>query len=275
MKFLNHTIEKSILDIQDEIDLAVITIPAVGVFDAVRQCAQKNVKHLSIISSGFSEVGNIEEEKEILKFAHENGMRILGPNIFGNYSAKYSLNATFGPKEITKGNVAIITQSGALGIAMIGKSTVESIGLSSIVSLGNKSDIDESDLLEYLKTDELTKTILIYMEGVQNGERLIKTLKDVTRVKPVVVIKSGRSKRGAIAAASHTGSLAGADEIFDDVMRQCGVLRAESLQEAFDWCKFLANTRPAPGENCIIITNGGGVGVMATDACRKIRHLVI
>ncbi|MCP4358432.1 MAG: hypothetical protein GY796_10490, partial [Chloroflexi bacterium] len=144
------------------------------------------------------------------------------------YSAPASLNATFGSGNIIAGNVAIITQSGALGVAMIGKTAIENIGLSAIISVGNKSDIDETDLLTYLTHHEGTKTILMYIEGIKTGTKFVKALKQATRQKPVVVIKSGRSKRGAVAAASHTGSLAGADEIFEDIMQQCGVLRAES-----------------------------------------------
>jgi acyl-CoA synthetase (NDP forming) len=152
---------------------------------------------------------------------------------------------------------------------MIGKTSVENIGLSAIVSVGNKTDVDEADLLEYLMADPHTKIVLMYIEGVRDGERLIQAVKKTTRRIPVVVIKSGRSERGAIAAASHTGSLAGSDEVFDAIMRQCGVLRAESVEEAFNWCKFLANTPSPAGENTVIVTNGGGIGVMATDACEK------
>jgi acetyltransferase len=256
-------------EIEGEIDLACIAVPAGLVFDVVKQCAEKRVKFLSIISSGFSEVGNAAAEKEIVAHARAHGMRILGPNIFGIYSARASLNATFGPDAVKAGNVAIITQSGALGIAMIGKTAVENIGLSAIASVGNKADLNEADLLEYLVQQEETRVVMMYIEGVKAGKRLIEVLEGATRQKPVVVIKSGRSQRGAIAAASHTGSLAGADEIFDDIMRQVGVLRAESLGEAFDWCKFLADTALPAGENTVIITNGGGIGVMATDACEK------
>ncbi len=259
----------SVEEIPGDVDVACIVIPAKFVFDAVKSCAKKKVKFALIISSGFSDVGNNEEEKRIVDFARENGMRVLGPNIFGVYSSASSLNSTFGPGEITRGGVAIITQSGALGLSMIGKTSVENIGLSAIVSVGNKSDIDESDLLGYLVAQEETKAILMYMEGVHNGEKLIGVLKEATKKKPIVVIKSGRSERGAIAAASHTGSLAGSDEVFDDIIRQCGVLRAESVKEAFNWCKFLANSAVPPGENTLIITNGGGIGVMAADACEK------
>jgi len=257
----------SVDEISGECDLATIVVPAPYVFDAVKDCAKKHIKFLSIITSGFSEVGENRLEKEIVTYANNHGMRVLGPNIFGIYSAQAHMNATFGPPNVTPGNVAIITQSGALGIAMIGKTQVENIGLSSIISIGNKSDIDEADLIEYLVEDEQTKVIFMYMEGVKDGVRLIEVLKKATRIKPVVVIKSGRSKRGAMAAASHTGSLAGADGVFAAIMNQCGVHRAIDIQEALDWCKFLSqNTHPV-GENAIIITNGGGVGVLAADAC--------
>ncbi len=266
---LGYDFLTSIEEVDGDVDVAVIAIPARFVYDAVVSCAKKKVKMLAIISSGFSEIGNLEEEQRIVNYAKAHGMRILGPNIFGHYSSKVSLNATFGPADIRKGNVAIITQSGALGIAMIGKTAVQNIGLSSIISVGNKTDINEADLLEYLIEQEETKIILMYVEGIQEGERLVKVLKQATKVKPVIVIKSGRSKRGAVAAASHTGSLAGSDKVFDAIMRQCGVLRAESIQEALEWSKFLSHNSVPEGPNGIIITNGGGVGVMATDACEK------
>lgn len=259
----------NIEEVQEPIDLATIVIPAHFVFDAVQSCARKKVKFLSIISSGFSEVGNFEEERRIVSFAREQGMRILGPNIFGIYSAAASLNATFGSSHIVPGKVAIITQSGALGIAMIGKTAAENIGLSAIISVGNKADLNEADLLEYLIADGRTKVILLYMEGVRAGEEFLRALEKATKKIPVVVIKSGRSERGAIAAASHTGSLAGSDEVFDDLMRQFGVMRAESVAEAFNWCKFLAHSPLPQGDNTVIITNGGGIGVLATDACEK------
>lgn len=266
---LGQKVYKSITEIKGDVDAAVITIPANIVFDEVKNCAKKGVKYLIIITSGFSEVGNTQEEKEIVAYAREHGMRILGPNIFGIYSSSIHLNATFGPKDIKPGNVAIITQSGAIGVAMIGKTKVENIGLSSIISVGNKADIDEADLLEYLTSHKKTKIILMYIEGIHHGERLLGLLKKAARVKPIVVIKSGRSKRGAMAAASHTGSLAGADEVFDDVASQCGVIRAESIGEALNWCRFFEDAPMPRGESTVIVTNGGGVGVLAADACEK------
>lgn len=268
-ELLGRPVSKNLDDINAPIDLACIVIPARSVFNAVSECARRGVKIALVITSGFSEIGNIEEEKKITSYASEHGIRILGPNIFGIYSAKASLNATFGTRDVIAGNVAIITQSGALGAAMIGKTAVENIGLSAMVSVGNKADIDESELLDYLIAQDRTKIILMYIEGVKDGERLIHALNDATIKKPVVVIKSGRSEKGAIAAASHTGSLAGTDEVFDSIVRQYGVLRAEDIDEAFDWCKFLSNNPMPRGEHTVIITNGGGIGVMTADACEK------
>ncbi len=268
-EILGHQIVPSVVDIEGQVDVAVIAIPAKFVFDAVKTCAGKGVQHLVIITSGFSEVGNLDEEREIVAYAHDHGMRVLGPNIFGLYSCEKNLNATFGPKDIRPGNVAIVTQSGAIGIAMVGKTKVESIGLSAIISVGNKSDLDESDLLEYLIDHDPTEIILMYMEGVRDGDQLIRVLKEVTKKKPVIVIKSGRSKRGAMAAASHTGSLAGTDDVFDSVVKQCGVIRAEGIQEGLEWCKYLGASAAPTGGDAVIITNGGGIGVLATDACEK------
>jgi len=260
---------KDIRDVEDDVDVGVIVVPARFVFDVVKGCAEKGVKFTPIISSGFSEIGNREEEKKVVDCAKEHGMRVLGPNIFGIFSASSSLNATFGPKRIKPGSIAIITQSGALGIAMIGKTTVENIGLSAIVSVGNKSDINETDLLEYFLRHEATRVILIYIEGLKAGERFVRVLQETAKQKPVVVLKAGRSKRGAMAAASHTGALAGSDEIFDYLMRQSHAIRAESLGDALEWCKFFANSPVPEEENAVIITNGGGIGVLATDACEK------
>ncbi len=260
---------RSLLDINDTIDIACITLPADLVYDAVVLCADKKVKHAVIITSGFSEIGNIAGEKKIVDYARSRGMRILGPNVFGIYSSRACLNATFVAGDIPSGHLAMITQSGALGLTLVGQAAVENIGLSAIVSVGNKSDIDESDLLTYLGDEENTSIILMYIEGVRNGEKFIRAVKKTALKKPVLVIKSGRSAKGARAAASHTGSLASADDVFDDVIRQCGALRAESTKEAFNWALFLLENPLPRGDNMVIITNGGGAGVMAADACEK------
>ncbi len=268
-ELLGHTVYSRLADVPGPVDVALVVVPANFAYEAVEQCAAKGVKFVVIISSGFSEVGNVAEERRIAQFARQHGVRIVGPNVFGIYSAASSLNATFGPADVKRGNVAIITQSGAIGIAMIGKTKVEGIGLSAMISVGNKSDVDETDLLEYLTFQDDAKVVLMYLEGVKSGERLVEVLKKATRKKPVVVIKSGRSRRGAQAAASHTGSLAGEDKVFDDVAKQCGVIRAESIEEALNWCKFLCEVPQPKGEDCVIITNGGGIGVLTADACEK------
>ena len=268
-EILGLKVYKRVAEIEGAVDLAVVVVPAPVVFDVVQDCAAAKVKFLIIITSGFSEVGNRKEEKKIVDFARKHGMRVLGPNVFGMYSAKVSLNASFGPSKILPGKIAIITQSGALGGAMIGKSVVDRIGLSAIISVGNKSDLDEADLLQYLKEDEQTRVVLMYIEGVKNGNKLVRILKDMPEDKHVVVIKSGKSKRGALAAASHTGSLAGSDNVFNGIAEQCGILRAESVNEAFNWSRALSELPLVEGDNTVIITNGGGLGVMCADACEK------
>lgn len=268
-KILGLTVYQSVLKIKEEIDLALIAIPAKSVFEAVKECAAKKIKFLVIVASGFSEAGKTEEEKKIVNFAREKGMRILGPNVFGIYSSRSSLTATFGAKVEKPGNVAIISQSGALGIALMGKTETEGIGLSSIIFEGNKADLEEKDLLPYFLTDEQTKVIFIHLEGVKNGKELVFVLKELTAKKPVVVLKAGTTAKGAQAAISHTGSLSGEKEVFFAAMKQCGVIQAENLQEAIDWSKFLASAPVPKGENVVIITNGGGMGILATDACEK------
>ncbi len=264
-------VHTSVAAISGAVDIAVIAVPARHVMSAVRDCCKAGVKYCLIIASGFSEIGKREEEKEIVAYARKRGMRVLGPNMFGIYSSAVSLNATFGPDRIQAGGVAIVSQSGALGLSMIGRTALENLGLSTIVSLGNKADLTEVELLDYLGNDSNTEVILIYLEGVRDGESFLQALRRATGKKPVVIIKSGRSDRGAAAAASHTGSLAGADRVFDDLIRQCGALRAESIAEAFDLCRFLSAVPLKPCHNTLIVTNGGGIGVLATDAAEKHR----
>ena len=262
---------KSILDVPDEVDMAVIIVPAKFVPQVVEECGKKGVKVLPIISSGFGELGEEGKkvERQIVETAHKYGMRILGPNIFGVVYTPARMNATFGPTDVMPGNLALISQSGALGIALMGWTILEKVGLSAVVSVGNKSDIDDADLLEFFKTDENTKAILIYMEGVKDGRRFMEAAREVSMEKPIIIIKAGRSERGAKAAASHTGSLAGADSIYTAAFKQSGVLRALTIGEAFDWARTLSNLPEPEGENVVILTNGGGIGGMATDAAEE------
>jgi len=266
-KILELKCYKSILEVPDEVDLAVISIPAKFVPAVLEECGKKGVKAAAIISSGFKEVGNVELEERIVEIARKYGIRFIGPNIFGVYSAPSKLNATFGPTEVLAGKIAFITQSGALGIALMGWTIFAGIGLSAVVSLGNKADVDEADLLKYFVNDEHTKVVLIYMEGLNNGRRFMEAAMHCSLKKPIIVIKAGRSERGARAVASHTGSLAGSDVFYDVAFKQCGVLRALNVEEAFDWARAFTELPEPKGDNVVIITNGGGIGVMATDAC--------
>lgn len=265
---LGLTPYKSIKDIPGPVDLALVAIPAPYVAQAVRECGEKKVKACVIITSGFSETENIKEEQELVKIARSYSMPLLGPNVFGVIYTPGKLNASFGPTELLPGKIAFITQSGALGISLMSWTIQERIGLSSVVSVGNKADIDDDDLLEFFAQDENTKAIAIYMEGLKEGRRFMELAEKTVMSKPLIAIKSGRSQRGAKAAASHTGSLAGVDRIFSSTFRQVGVLRAKTTRDAFDWARIFTLEKPE-GDNVVIITNGGGAGVMATDQAEE------
>ena len=252
----------SVQDVPGHVDLAVVAIPAKFVVSTMRDCAQKGIKNISIITSGFSEVGNKGEEDQIKQIADENGMAVLGPNTLGIVYTPSRLNASFGPKSVLPGKIAFISQSGALAIALMGWTVMEKIGLAALVNLGNKVDVEERNLIEYFNNDDNVDVVVIYMEGLKDGQHFLKT----TIRKPVVVLKVGRSQRGAKAAASHTGSLAGSDGIYDAAFRQMGVLRADTFTEAFNWSRTLSLPVPQ-GREAVIITNGGGIGVFATDEC--------
>ncbi len=266
---LGEQVYESITDLPNGVDLAVIVVPAKLVKDAVHECGEKGIEHAIVISSGFSEIGNAKEEEEMVEEAKKYGMRVLGPNVFGIYSAKSDLNATFGPSEIEKGSIALLSQSGALGIAMIGKTAQQYLGLSAIVSIGNKADIDDIDLVDHFREDEETDVIMIYMEGLKNGRKFMEKVKELPDDKTVVVIKSGRSDKGATAVASHTGSLAGSDRIFSSAFEQCGVHRAEDLREAFNWSRVFSTSPLPEGSKTVVVTNGGGIGVLSADAAEK------
>ena len=257
----------SVLDIPGDVDMAVIVVPSKFVLDTVEECGKKGVKAAPIITSGFGEVGKKDLENEIVETANEYGMRILGPNVFGVAYPPNQLNSTFGPEEIRDGGIALVSQSGALGIALMGWTILHKMGMSAIVSIGNKSDLDDQDFLKYFKDDENTDVVILYIEGIDDGEGFMKAAKEAGKDKPVIAIKAGRSERGAQAASSHTGSLAGSDKIYDAAFKQSGILRAKTVGEAFDWAQAFSNMPQPKGDNTVILTNGGGVGVMATDAC--------
>ncbi len=266
-EILGRKVYRTVEDVPEDVDLAVIAVPARFVPDVLESCGRKGVKGVAIISSGFKEVGNAELEEQVVNIARRYGMRILGPNIFGVAYVPGRLNATFGPAEIKEGKIALISQSGALGIALMGWTQTEEIGLSAVVSVGNKADVSDEDLLDFFGRDENTNVIVIYMEGVHDGRAFMDAVR--RNSKPIVVIKAGRSERGAKAASSHTGSLAGSDLVYSGAFEQVGVIRAKTVRDAFVLARALAELPEPRGENTVIITNGGGIGVLATDAAEE------
>ena len=257
----------SILDIKGSVDAAIITIPAKLVLGVIDECGRKGVKGLIVITSGFSEVGNVDLEKELVTKARSYGMRLLGPNVVGVLSNSDNFNGSFAPFLPYKGSASLVSQSGALLIAIDAVTYVKGIGFDKMISIGNMADVDFSDLIQWLDRDKNTSAISLYVEGFRNGRRVI----DVSRKanKPIVALKAGVSVHGAAAAASHTGSLAGAEKIYKSAFVQAGIIQAEDLDNLFDRTLALSLQPPLKGENVLIITNGGGVGVLGTDAAEK------
>ncbi len=262
---------KSVLDIPDEVDLAVITVPARICPAVIEECGKKGVKGAAVIASGFSEVGKegAELERKIVEIARSYGMRILGPNIVGIMNNPLKCNASFGPYLPYPGKIAMISQSGALVIAMDARTYVDKVGMSHLISIGNMADLDFSDLIEYFAGDEDTTCISLYVEGIKDGRKFIETCRKVISTRPIVALKAGISERGAVAAASHTGSLAGSAKIYRAAFRQAGVVWAYNLNDLFNRSLALSLQPPMRGDNLLVITNGGGVGVLATDAAER------
>lgn len=264
---------KYVIDIEDPVDIAVIVYPSSVMHMALEQCGQKGIKGAVIISAGFKEVGGqgIEREEQIKQIAHKYGISFIGPNCLGiiNTDPAVMLDASFARKMPEEGNIGFISQSGALCTAVLDYARAKHIGFSKFISIGNKADISEVDLLYYLKDDPKTKVILLYLEEISDGIDLVKAAKTVIEEtgKPVLAIKSGRTDAGASAAASHTGSLAGSDETCDAAFKQAGIIRCNDIEEMFN--KAIAFTyQPLPkGKKVAIITNAGGPGVLTTDAC--------
>lgn len=254
-----------------EIDLAIVVIPAPGVPQVIRECVQKGCKTAIVISAGFKELGidGLRLEQEMLIEAKKGALRIIGPNCLGVMNPHYGLNATFAKGIALPGSIAFISQSGAMCTAVLDWSFQERIGFSSFVSIGSMADIDWGDLIGYLGRDANTKSILIYMETVGNPRSFLSAAREVALDKPIIVIKPGKSAEAAKAAASHTGSLAGADDVFEAALERVGVLRVDTISELFSMANVLA-TQPRPrGPRLAIITNAGGPSVLATDATIK------
>jgi len=264
---------KYVVDIPDPVDLAVIVFPSSVCHLAMEQCGQKGVKAAVVISAGFREVGGagLEREAQLKEIAARHGISIVGPNCLGaiNTDPTVRLNASFARKMPAQGSIAFLSQSGALCTAVLDYARGKHIGFSKFISFGNKADVSEVDLFYYLARDEATRVILVYLEEVRDGEALLRAARSVIREtgKPILAIKSGRTSAGASAAASHTGSLAGSDEVCDAVFRQAGIVRCSTIEDMFNRAIALAY-QPRPRTNRVaIVTNAGGPGVMAADAC--------
>ncbi len=257
----------SVLDLKGKIDLAVVTVPAKLVANAIEECGQAGVKGCSVITSGFGEVGDHETENLLVETCRKYGMRLLGPNIIGSLSNSDHLNASFAPCLPLEGNGSLISQSGALLIALNSGTYLRGVGFDKLFSLGNMSDVDFADIIEWLDTDPNTKCTALYIEGLKDGRRFMEVCKNTD--KPVIALKSGVSAHGAAAAASHTGSLAGAAKIYGAAFDQAGVIQAENLDNLFDITQAFELQPAMQGDNLLIVTNGGGVGVLATDSAEK------
>jgi len=269
----------SITEIIGDVELIVVVVPAEVVSGVMMEAAGKGVKAAVIISGGFGEVGNRELEERVKTIAKNAGIRILGPNCLGVYDSHTGVDMLFLPetKVLTtgdevvatprpmSGSIAIVTQSGAFGASALDYLTGRQLGVSKFVSFGNKCDVDESEMLRYLLHDGKTRVILLYAEGIEAGREFMDVARQVTKVKPVVALKSGKTTAGARAAMSHTGAIAGSDKIYDAVFMQVGVVRVRDMEEFFDGGKALAFQPPAVGNNVAVITDAGGPAIMAVD----------
>lgn len=261
----------SVESIGEEVELAVVTVPAKFVPEVAQDCGKAGVKCIVVISAGFKETGyeGARLEEQLLSIVREYGMRMLGPNVVGVADTHTPLNATFANKAPLRGNIAFASQSGAMLTSILDWSLTEGIGFSKIVSLGNKADLDETDILKFLAEDEDTKVILMYLEDVKRGSEFFRAARLAVRRKPVIVLKSGRSEAGSRAVASHTGSLAGSDKAYTTAFEQAGVIRVSRVDELFDLALAFSKQPLPDGEEIAIVTNAGGPGIVATDACEE------
>ena len=259
----------SVEEIPDPVDLAVIAVPGERVLDAAESALRSGVRALCVISAGFAEIGpeGLERQERLLALIRAHGGRMIGPNCLGIALSGPRLNATFGPPGIPAGNIGFSSQSGALGLAFLQEATSRGLGLSAFVSIGNKADVSSNDLLEHWEDDPSTEVILLYLESFGNPRRFGRIARRVARSKPVLAMKSGRSRAGARAAGSHTAALAGSEDAVDALFEQAGVIRADRLGELLDTASLLA-TQPLPkGRSIAVVTNAGGLGILCADAC--------
>ena len=271
-KIQGHRAFASIREISEPIDLVIIMTPAETVPAAISECGEKGVKAAIIISAGFSEGGDKgrELEQAFLKLAHQYGMRVIGPNCLGMMRPHLKLNATFNNNFAIPGNIALVSQSGAIVAAILDWALDKQIGFSTMVSLGNAADLDFGEILDFLALDSETKSILLYIEGIHHVRRFMSGLRAAARMKPVIVIKGGKHAQGSRAAYSHTGALVGNDDAFDAALRRAGAVRVMTIEQLFSAAELLSSHYRTKGNRLVIITNGGGAGVMAADQASEV-----
>ena len=256
----------SISEIKEKVDLVIIAVPMPIVKNIVLECGEKKVGGMIVISAGFKESGNAKEEEEIRDIARKYKVPLIGPNCLGIINPSINLNASFAPITPKKGSIAFLSQSGALLDSVVDR---DELGFSKVVSYGNEADLDLADFIEYLKTDLETKVISIYFEGVKDGRKFMRIASEVSKIKPIVAIKSGRSDKGKEAVGTHTGTLAGDYDVYKTAMKQSGVILVDTLEELFDTSLALSSLPKC--ENGIgIVTNGGGLGVLTVDYCSEL-----
>lgn len=264
----------SVSAIPGPVDMAIIVVPKEYVLDVVEECGTKGVKGVVVISAGFKEVGGegIKREKDLLDAVRKHGMRLVGPNCMGlmNTGAEVSMNATFAPSMPPRGATSFLSQSGAMGVTILDYAAEYGVGINEFVSVGNNPDVSGNDLIEYWEDDPDTRVILMYLESFGNPRRFPTIARRVARKKPIAVVKSGRTEAGAKAASSHTGAMAGADLAIDALFDQCGVLRAESVEELFDMAMAFEHLPLPAGNRVAIVTNAGGPGIIIADACESL-----
>ena len=258
---------KSVKDIPGPVDIAIFAIPAKFVAQTLAEVGEKKIPGAILIPSGFAEIGEVELQKQVVAVGRQYNVRLMGPNIYGFYYTPKNLCATFCTPYDVKGQVALSSQSGGVGMAIVGFSRSTKMGVSAIVGLGNKSDIDEDDLLTFFEQDPNTQAIAMHAEDLKDGRAFAEVARRVSKKKPVVMLKAGRTSQGARAASSHTGALAGNDRIYDDILRQSGVIRACSMRDMLEFARCLPIMPTPKGENVVIITGAGGSGVLLSDAC--------
>ncbi|MCL5004613.1 MAG: acetate--CoA ligase family protein [Patescibacteria group bacterium] len=266
-KILNLTSYTSVLDIKNEIDLALIALRADIVPQVLEECGKKKISNVIIISSGFKEIGRsgLELEEKIKTIAKKYKITLLGPNCLGIIDTQNNFNASFAPEIPLKGSIAFVSQSGALGAAMLDWAKARGIGFSKFISLGNEADLTEIEFLEYLASDKNTKAIMLYLEKISDGKKFMRLAKQITRKKSIVILKAGRSNKGLAAVASHTGSLAPEDSVFAAACKQSGVITVESIRQFFSFAKLFHMGIYKPLKQLAVLTNGGGPSVVAAD----------